>query len=104
MGVTLESPEADAAFKALGIDRDLRRLLSAEQEYVFHGPLPRAGEVLRTAGRFDGVEVKEGRRGPMIFIHFAIEFRDDVGALRAECLYTSAYLTDVPAVSNEGVT
>jgi hypothetical protein len=99
MGVTLDSPEVDAAFMSLGIDRDVRRVLSAEQEYVFHGPVPRAGDVLHTGGRFDGVEVKEGRRGPMIFIHFAIEFRDDAGALRAECLYTSAYLSDVPAAS-----
>src|SRR5262245_13757026 len=99
LGTSLESPEAEAAFAELGLDRDMRRVLSAEQEYVFHGPLPRAGDVLFTSPRFDRVEVKQGRRGPMIFVHFAIEFRDDGGTLRAECLYTSAYLSDVPAVT-----
>ena len=90
-GGGLTTPEAAAALAELGLEEDIRNLLSAEQEYVFHGPLPRAGERLALANRFDGVEVKEGRRGGrMVFTRFAVEFRDPAtGALRAECLYTS---------------
>ena len=89
---TFELPEAAEAFDRVGLTRDVRRLLSLEQEYVFHGPLPRAGDVLETSARFDGVEVKQARSGPMILVRFAVEFRGQDGALRAECLYTSAYL------------
>ena len=90
-GGGLRTPEAVAAMEELGLEEDIRNVLSAEQEYIFHGPLPRAGERLALGHRFDGVEVKEGRRGGrMIFTRFAVEFRDpSTGALRAECLYTS---------------
>lgn len=87
-----EDTEAAAALAELGIDPDVdvRNLLSAEQEYRFVGPLPRAGETLVLTHRFDGAEVKQGRRGgQMVFTRFAVEFRDLDGALRAECLYTS---------------
>jgi hypothetical protein len=87
-----ETPEAEAAFADSGLDRDVRRLLSLEQEYVFHGPLPHAGEVLTTSGRFDRLLTKRGRRGPMTMVHFTLEFRDADGVLRAECHYTSAYV------------
>lgn len=92
-GRGLQTPEAKAALADLGVDHesDIRNMLSAEQEYIFHGPLPRAGEALTLTHRFDGVEVKEGRRGGrMVFSRFAVEFSDADGTLRAECLYTSA--------------
>ena len=91
-GRGMRTPEAAAALAELGIDPDVdvRNLLSAEQEYRFVGPLPRAGETLVLTHRFDGAEVKQGRRGgQMVFTRFAVEFRDLDGALRAECLYTS---------------
>jgi len=88
-----ETPQAVTAFADSGLDRDIRRLLSLEQEYVFHGPLPRAGEVLTTSGRFGHLVAKQGRRGPMTLVHFTVEFRGADGALRAECHYTSAYLS-----------
>jgi N-terminal half of MaoC dehydratase len=91
-GRGLRSPEAGAALAELGVDRDVdvRNVLSAEQEYRFVGPLPRAGDRLMLTHRFDGVEVKSGRRGgQMVFTRFAVEFRDADGTLRAECLYTS---------------
>ena len=81
-----------AVLTELGVegDMDMRNILSAEQEYRFTGPLPRAGERLWLSHRFDGAEVKEGRRrGRLVFTRFAVEFRDVAGALRAECLYTS---------------
>jgi acyl dehydratase len=90
---TFEDPAAVAALADAGIGRGVERLLSVEQEYVFHGPLPRAGDVLELTRRFDGVETKQGRRGGrMVFVRFAVEFRGADGLLRAECRYTSAQL------------
>ena len=91
-GGGLRTPEAVAALAEVGVDEDIRNVLSAEQEYTFRGPLPRAGERLALTHRFDGVEVKEGRRGgPMVFTRFTVEFRDpDTNEIRAECRYTSA--------------
>jgi N-terminal half of MaoC dehydratase len=86
--------EVQTALSDLGIEPDIRRVLSAEHEYVFHGPIPRSGDVLTTSQRFDGVEVKEGRRGRMLFIRTAIEFRHRSSDLVAECLYTSVYMAD----------
>lgn len=92
------SPEAEQLFAELGITPDWRSLLSAEQEYVFHGPLPRAGDELVVSSRSGGAEVKQGRRGPMVFVRSIVEFRNpDDGSLVAECIYTSAYLSDTPA-------
>ena len=78
------------ALEELGLEADIRNVLSAEQEYRFFGPLPRAGDRLYLSHRFDGVEVGRGRAGQMIFTKFTVEFRDAAGQFRAECLYTSA--------------
>ncbi|WP_376768528.1 MaoC/PaaZ C-terminal domain-containing protein [Pseudonocardia pini] len=113
LSAVFETPEAAAAFEEAGIEADVRRLLSLEQEYVFAGPPPRAGDVLETRLRFDGVTAKEGRRGGrMLLVHFAVEFHgpgspdreaSGPGALRAECRYTSAYLTgSSPAPAGRG--
>jgi hypothetical protein len=78
-----------AALAEAGIEADVRRLLSLEQEYVFTGPVPRAGDVLETRLRFDGITAKEGRRGGrMVFMRFVVEFHGARG-VRAECRYTS---------------
>jgi acyl dehydratase len=88
----LDAPETVAALAAHGVEPDVGRLLSVEQEYLFDPPLPHAGDVLETALRFDGVTAKEGRRGGrMLFVRFAVEFSGPQG-WRAECRYTSAYL------------
>jgi len=85
-------PEARTAFAEHGIEADPTRLLSLEQEYLFPGPPPRAGDVLETSLRFDGASAREGRRGGrMVIVRFAVEFRS-AGELRAECRYTSAHL------------
>jgi hypothetical protein len=89
----LQTPAVVDACRAAGIEPDVRQLLSLEQEYVFPGPLPRAGDTLSTSTRFDGVEVKAGSKGPMILVHFAVEFRGERDELRAECLYTSGFVT-----------
>lgn len=80
-----------SAEQGLGQDAGIRNVLAAEQEYVFHGPIPRAGDRLVLTQRFDGIEIKQGRRGgQLVFSRFTIEFRDPDGNLRAECHYTSA--------------
>ena len=47
-GRGLQTPEATAALADIGADQDtdIRNVLSVEQEYRFHGPLPRAGDQL----------------------------------------------------------
>jgi hypothetical protein len=84
-------PEAAEALRDVGIAANVRRLLSLEQEYVFHGSLPRAGDTLLTNLRFDGAEPKEGKRGRMVLVRFTVEFHGE-GKLRAECRYTSAFV------------
>lgn len=67
----------------VGFDR--RRLLHGEQEYVFHGPLPRAGQTLYATERVADRYEKPGRRGGVMkFAVIVTEFRDDAGTLVAE--------------------
>lgn len=94
--------EVLAVCRSVGVEPDWEGLLSLEQEYRFHGPPPRVGDRLVTSQRFDGVEVKQGRRGPMVLVRFTVLFHDDpdgrgaesIGGLRAECTYTSAFLPE----------
>jgi acyl dehydratase len=88
----LDDPETVAALAANGVEPDVGRLLSVEQEYLFDRLLPRVGDVLDTRLRFDGVTSKVGRRGGrMLLVRFAVEFTR-AGTWAAECRYTSAYL------------
>jgi hypothetical protein len=65
------------------------RLLHGEQEYLFHGPLPRAGQVLRASEYVAQRYEKEGKRGgTMRFAVVVTEFRDDSGRLVAEARST----------------
>ena len=92
IGHTVRAPEVMVVCAAAGIAADVRNLLSLEQEYVVHGPLPRVGEELHTSERLRDVRVKQARSGPMVMVRFVVSFHDPSGVLRAECLYTSAYL------------
>lgn len=66
-----------------GFDR--RRLLHGEQEYVFHGPPPRTGQVLRASAHVAERYEREGKRGgTMRFAVLVTEFRDADGRLVAE--------------------
>jgi hypothetical protein len=68
---------------------DLRRGLHAEQEYVFHGPPPRAGTRLTGRSRIASIYEKQGRRGgTMTFVVMVTEFRDESGRLVAEARMT----------------
>jgi hypothetical protein len=93
IGETVRTPEVLRACAEAGLQADLRRLLSLEQEYVYHGPPPRVGETLRTAERLRDIAVKRTRDGrAMVVIRFTVSFHDERGELRAECRYTSAYV------------
>lgn len=87
-------PETRSGCEAIGVTPDVRRLLSLEQEYEFHGELLRAGETVTTGLRLDSVEHKSGRSGSMAMVHFTVTFTDSAGDLRAECHYTSAFLAN----------
>src|SRR6516162_9966164 len=93
IGETLRSPEVLRACADAGVTADLGSLLSLEQEYVYPGPPPRAGETLRTAERLGDVRVKRTRDGrAMVIIRFTVDFHDKRSGLRAQCNYTSAYV------------
>jgi hypothetical protein len=92
IGASVRAPEVVRACAELGMDADIRNLLSLEQEYVFHGRVPRIGETLLTSERLQDVQTKQTRKGPMVVVRFAVLFHDDADVLRAECQYTSAYL------------
>jgi hypothetical protein len=69
---------------------DLRRLLHGGEEYVFHGPPPRAGQELTMQTRIDKVYEKEGRRGgSMTFVEAVTVFVDGDGDVRVECRSTA---------------
>jgi hypothetical protein len=64
---------------------DQQRGLHAEQEYVFHGPPPRAGTRLTCQSRIAEIFTKAGRRGgALTFAVMVTEFRDEAGRLVAE--------------------
>jgi hypothetical protein len=67
------------------LDIDIRRILHGEEEYVFHGPPPRAGQTLIVTSRLGDQWEKEGKRGgTMKFARMVREYRDESGNLVAE--------------------
>ncbi|GAB3840698.1 MaoC family dehydratase N-terminal domain-containing protein [Dactylosporangium cerinum] len=58
---------------------DQRKGLHAEQEFVFHGPPPRAGDRLTGQSRIESVTRKEGRSGILTFAVMVTEFHDEAG-------------------------
>ncbi|WP_042424476.1 FAS1-like dehydratase domain-containing protein [Streptacidiphilus anmyonensis] len=77
-----EDPERTIT-KLTGFDRS--RILHGEEEYVFHGPLPRAGQTLTCETRITERFEKPGKRGGVMkFARLVTEFRDENGTLVAE--------------------
>jgi hypothetical protein len=77
--------EPAAANEIAHLGFDMKRLLHGEEEYVFHGPLPRVGQVLEVESRVADTYDKPGRRGgTMRFAVVVTEFRDQDGKLVAE--------------------
>jgi hypothetical protein len=71
---------------AVGLDP--RRVLHAEQEFVFHGPPPRSGTRLRGESRIERVYTKPGSRGELTFAVMVTEFYDVDDRLVAEARMT----------------
>jgi hypothetical protein len=85
MSSPLWAPEG--ALVDVGFDR--RRLLHGEQEFVFHGPPPRAGQVLKVVDRLEDQYEKPGKRGGMMrFAVVVTEYRSEDGTLVAEARKT----------------
>ncbi len=71
------------------VKMDQQRGMHAEQEYVFHGPPPRAGQRLTCQSRIAEIYEKEGRRGgALVFAVMVTELRDETGKLVAEARLT----------------
>ena len=71
------------------VKMDQERGMHAEQEYVFHGPPPRAGARLTGGERITEIYEKEGRKGgALVFAVMVTEFRDESGRLVAEARLT----------------
>ena len=68
---------------------DPSRGLHAEQEFVFHGPPPRAGDRLIGTSRIAEIYEKTNRAGKTLtFVVMVTEFRDEAGTLVAESKLT----------------
>lgn len=77
---------------------DLRRLLHGEQEYVFFGEPPRAGDKLTAQSRTEAEYEKEGKRGgTMRFVVTVTDFTDPAGRLVAQARSTSIITGKAPA-------
>ncbi|MFI6284200.1 MaoC family dehydratase N-terminal domain-containing protein [Streptomyces sp. NPDC051018] len=84
---TLWEPVAESGIARLGFD--MRRILHGEEEYVFHGPLPAAGQTLTCEAKVVETYEKPGKRGgSMRFGVVVTEFRDEKGTLVAEARST----------------
>jgi len=69
---------------------DMKRVLHGGQEYLFHGPPPKAGTELTATTRIDDIYEKDGKRGgTMTFVVAVTEFRDERGQLVAEARSTA---------------
>ncbi len=65
------------------------RGMHAEQEYIFHGPPPRAGDRLFAQAKITDITEKQSRSGAvLIFVKMVTEFRDADGTLVAESILT----------------
>jgi N-terminal half of MaoC dehydratase len=81
--------EVDGANPWHLVKMDPQRGMHAEQEYVFHGPPPRAGTRLYCRSRITDVFEKQGKRGGTLrFAVMVTEFRDADGRLVAEAKLT----------------
>lgn len=80
-----------------GLQIDMARVLHAEEEFCFHGRVPRAGQTLQVSTRLGNERVKEGKRGGQLrFVTIVNEFRDDSGDLVAEQVTTLVETSRVP--------
>jgi hypothetical protein len=82
---SLWAPEGAAV--DVGFDR--RRLLHGEQEFIFHGPPPRAGQTLTVSDEIVDRYEKAGKKGGLMrFAVVITEYRGEDGTLVAEARKT----------------
>ncbi|MDX6415682.1 MAG: hypothetical protein QOG28_302 [Trebonia sp.] len=82
---SLWAPEGAAV--DVGFDR--RRLLHGEQEFIFHGPPPRAGQTLTVSDQIVDRYEKAGKKGGLMrFAVVITEYRGEDGTLVAEARKT----------------
>jgi N-terminal half of MaoC dehydratase len=85
MSSSLWAPEGAAV--DVGFDRS--RLLHGEQEFIFYGPPPRAGQVLKVSDQIVDRYEKPGRTGGMMrFAVVVTEYRSEDGTIVAEARKT----------------
>ena len=83
-----QPPEASELYRA--VDIDLRRLLHGQQEFLFTGAPPRAGDVLHARTVVEEIYEKDGRRGGvMTFVVMRTDFTDDNGTIVAQSRSTA---------------
>lgn len=70
------------------VEMSEERGMHAEQEYVFHGPPPHAGDRLYAKARISEIYDKESRAGMLTFVKMITEFRNETGELIAESILT----------------
>lgn len=81
-GHLMERPEITVLSK---IPFDLFETFDAEEEFIFHGPLPRAGDKLTVHKTIERIYDKQSARsGRLTFVQFLSEFRDSAGQPIAE--------------------
>jgi hypothetical protein len=89
-------PAGANPFDLVGFDR--KRLLHAQEEYQFHGPLPTVGESLTATARLvDRFERTGKRGGVMRFAVVLTEYRDAGGVLRVEQRTTAVETSQPPS-------
>ena len=78
------APE-DLANPVVELNINLARLLHGGQEFVFHGPPPKAGDLISTESWIDKIYEKDGKRGgTMRFAEMVTEYKDQTGKVVAE--------------------
>jgi hypothetical protein len=71
------------------VEMSEERGMHAEQEYIFHGPPPRAGDRLFAKSRIAEIRDKTSRSGHVLtFVKMVTEYRDPDGVLVAEAILT----------------
>ncbi len=74
------------------------RGMHAEQEYIFHGPPPRAGDHLTGRSTITSIVEKPPKGGQVLtFVTMVTEFRDPQGRLVAEAILTGVERNPAPA-------
>ena len=93
-GYSLERPRG-TAFEQ--IDHDLSVPLHAEESFIYHGPLPRAGDRLTCRASLENVWRKQGGRGgELTFLTMLTEFRNSADELIVEERSTTVTTANAP--------